>query len=59
MSAIRGGRHIALSRVDEAYRKLTRHCTSCRDCLADRQESCPDARVLLTAWSSARKAARP
>lgn len=59
MSRIRAAADAAMSRVDEAFRRLSHHCLKeCDICRANRRESCPKAWELHRAWSKARQEAR-
>lgn len=59
MSAVTAGRHIALSRVDEAYRQLSTHClVTCTTCRQNPRVACNEGARLRRAWSQARREAR-
>jgi hypothetical protein len=55
-SRVAAAQRAAISRVDEAYRRLASHClTECDTCRANRREACAEAEQLLRAWNTARR----
>jgi hypothetical protein len=59
VSRVAAAQRAAISRVDEAYRRLSNHClTECDPCRANRRRTCPEGTRLLRAWNAARREQR-
>lgn len=59
MSRVAAAQRAAISRIDEAYRRLSKHCLEdCAACRANRQQACPEGLRLLRAWNTARREQR-
>ncbi|MFM9629346.1 hypothetical protein ACKI10_17185 [Streptomyces galilaeus] len=59
MSRVAAAQRAAISRVDEAYRRLSAHCLEdCTTCRANPRQACPEGTRLLRAWNTARREQR-